>query len=118
MSFQDDLIRDYHGVCERLTERFGSKFEIASTGGGCYAIAATLETGELILITDAADATLNPLDETDGFGVGIYAETEEGNEQVAYVADADATSDAIPDLLARAIRERIRTDRTRIGDNA
>ena len=106
MSFHDDLIRDYRSVCERLTERFGTAFEISSTGGGCYAIAATLETGDLVLVTDANDATLNPLTETGGFGVGIYAETEEGNEQVVYVADPDAACDEIAPLLARAIRER------------
>jgi hypothetical protein len=111
MNFQDDLIRDYRSVCERLSERFGSAFEIASTGGGCYAIAAALETGDLVLITDASDATLNPSAETDGFGVGVYAETEQGNEQVVYVANADATCDEIPDLLERAIRERINARR-------
>lgn len=105
MSFQDNLIHDYQSTCERLTERFGSTFQIASTGGGCYAITATLE-GDLVLITDAGDATLNPLTQTEGFGIGIYAETEKGNEQVAYVADADATCEQIPDLLMRAIRER------------
>jgi hypothetical protein len=106
MSFQDTLTRDYRGVCDRLSERLGVSFEIASTGGSCYAIAGTLETRDLVLITDASDATLNPLAETEGFGVGIYAETEEGNEQVVYVADSDATCDQIADLLVRAIRER------------
>lgn len=108
MSLQDDLARDYQGVCERLSERFGSTFDIASTGGGCYAIIGMLETGDTVLITDASDATLNRLSETEGFGVGIYAETAQGNEQVAYVADTDATYDGIPDLLVRAIRERIK----------
>jgi len=100
------LERDYTEACEALSARFGTPFSVASTAGGCYAITTTLETGDLVLITDAADTTLNTLDETEGFSVGVYAETDTGNEPLVYVSDAQRSLSRLPDLFAHALHKR------------
>jgi hypothetical protein len=110
----DQLAIDYGTVLSVLSLEFGTPFELTSTGGGCYALCAKLENGDLVIITSADDATLNPVASRGGYGVGIYAETGQGDEQVVYLADplmhADPETDLgdrIGDLVAVVIWQRL-----------
>jgi hypothetical protein len=102
----DVLARDYGPVCQQLTKHFGAEFTVDSTGGGFYAICARLEGGHLVLITDGNDAGLNPLDETEGFGVGVYEEDGAGNSPRVYLRNTRPDPEALLYLVGWALRAR------------
>lgn len=108
----EDLDRDYGQLCKDLTARFGTEFEIESTGGGCWALVATLENGYLVVITNGNGIDgLTPRAEMEGWAIAIQ---DGGDEKVRLVAPdpkglllitgEDLDAEELGELVQRAIR--------------
>ncbi len=71
--------------------------EFTQTGGMCAAIEVRLDSGAVLLITNAEDALSWYRDEHEGWGVGLYANPDASEGLLLF----DSTPDgALPALLA------------------
>jgi hypothetical protein len=78
----DQAMRDdYAPVCAAMTDKIGAAFTVDHAGGGCLAIHAYLEGGQLMLITDYEDGDLSHTHEGRGYWVGIYSPDPEWGYQ-------------------------------------
>lgn len=77
----DSYADGYRFITDTLTAEFGVSFEMWHTGGGCYAIeSGLLESGHIVMITDASDILSHMADRKEmlaqggqvGYGVGVY----------------------------------------------
>ena len=100
----------YTDICTALGDRFGTRFSVQNTGGSCMTMAARLEGGLELLITDCED-TLSPVGwhvdgRARGFFVGVYRS----------IVDADGTYADLPDQFASAYSETAEPTAEAIGD--
>jgi hypothetical protein len=89
-------------VAQALTERFGTKFVLENTGGGCICLYGQLEGGMHVLVGSGIDGPLYSDHELEGiphnggYGIGIY--DDETGYTLASVADHTAETGA--DVIA------------------
>jgi hypothetical protein len=105
-------------ICAALSDRFGTRFEVRHDGDDCVAIAARLEGGFEVLITDCEN-TLSPLHwhlegRAAGFFVGVHRVDPDGMYTDAPGEFGCAFSEtALPtaDTLARSVLEALSSAR-------
>jgi hypothetical protein len=74
----------YTAICTALGDRFGTRFWVENTGGNCMSMAARLEGGIELLITDCEN-TLSPVARPrDGRAKGVPGST--GSRKLHLVA--------------------------------
>ena len=107
--------RGYEPVVNAVEAELGVSVDLWNTGGNCMAFGAELEGGVEILITDAADI-LSPWqwrvdakargEQPFGYMVGVYANTENGNDPVIYTqGNATESPEGVVALVRRALEE-------------
>lgn len=110
--YGEELDQQYGQLCKDLTTRLGIDIEVISTGGGFYALAATLESGHLMLVTNGNGIDgLGCRSQMEGWAVTIQ---DGGDERVRLLApdpkglliliDEEDDAQELGDLIQRAIR--------------
>ena len=80
----------------------GIPAEFSQTGGMCAAIEATVESGHVLLITDAEDSLAWDRSAHAGWGVGLYPpedQAESVDGPLVWVSDQDGSVEALLPLV-------------------
>lgn len=111
MTLQDDLHRDYDQLAKDLTARFGTEFTIDSTGGGFYALAASIEGGYLLITNGNGNDGLEDRQQMEGWAVGVHIDGEQkvylrrpDPRGLMLIIDDDELAKEMGDTIGQALR--------------
>lgn len=88
----------YREVIERLKAE-GLPAHFTQTGGMTAALEVTLESGQVLLITNAEDSLSWSRDEQQGWGVGLYATDAAADGPLRFASSEDSSIEALLGLL-------------------